>query len=49
MAEALKVYVTSNEASARRKIVSYLKLASCEVEVRSPPVYDYVVENYNRR
>lgn len=45
MAEALRVCVDSNEASARRKIVNYLKLAGCEVEVRRLPVCDYVVSD----
>lgn len=45
MVEALKVCVDSNEASARRRIVNYLKLAGCEVEVRRLPVCDYVVSD----
>lgn len=45
MVEALRVCVDSNEASARRKIVNYLKLAGCEVEVRRLPVCDYVVSD----
>lgn len=45
MVETLKVYVDSNEASARRDIVNYLRLAGCEVEVRKLPVCDYVVSD----
>ena len=45
MAEALKVCIDSNEASARRKIVNHLKLAGCEVEVRSLSICDYVVSD----
>lgn len=45
MAEALEVCVDSNEASARRDIVNYLRLAGCEVEVRRLPVCDYVVSD----
>lgn len=45
MAEALEVCVDSNEASARRDIVNYLRLAGCRVEVRRLSVCDYVVSD----
>jgi len=45
MAEALEVCVDSNEASARRDIVNYLRLAGCQVEVRRLSVCDYIVSD----
>jgi len=45
MVEALKVCVDSNEASARREIVNYLRLVGCEVDVRRLSVCDYVVSD----
>ena len=45
MAEALHICVDSNEASARRDIVSYLKLSGLDVDVRRLDVCDYVVSD----
>ena len=45
MSETLNVCVDSNEASARREIVNYLRLVGCEVEVRRLSVCDYVVSD----
>jgi Fanconi anemia group M protein len=45
MADALKICVDSNEASAHAEVVSYLRLAGCEVEVRKLPVCDFVVSD----
>jgi len=45
MSETLNVCVDSNEASARKEIVNYLRLVGCEVEVRRLSVCDYVVSD----
>jgi len=45
MADALKICVDSNEASAHAEVVNYLRLAGCEVEVRKLPVCDFVVSD----
>jgi len=43
--EALEVCVDSNEASSRRDVVNYLRLAGCHVEVKRLAVCDYVVSD----
>jgi len=45
MADPLHICIDSNEASARREIVSYLSLAGFDVEVRRLDVCDYVVSD----
>ncbi|MFQ6052740.1 MAG: ERCC4 domain-containing protein [Candidatus Bathyarchaeia archaeon] len=45
MSESLKICIDSNEASARREIVNYLRLVGCEVEIRRLSVCDYVVSD----
>jgi ERCC4-type nuclease len=43
MSEGLRICVDSNEASARRDILNYLRLSGFEVEVRRLDVCDYGV------
>jgi len=45
MAEGLRICVDSNEASARRDILNYLRLSGFEVDVRRLDVCDYVVSD----
>ncbi|MEM2892711.1 MAG: ERCC4 domain-containing protein [Candidatus Bathyarchaeia archaeon] len=45
MDEPIRVVVDSLEASAHDEVVSYLRLAGCEVEVRRLPVCDFVVSD----
>ena len=45
MAEPLSICIDSNEASGRREIVNYLRLAGFDVEIRKLDVCDYVVSD----
>lgn len=45
MAEPLVICIDSNEASGRREIVNYLRLAGFDVEIRKLDVCDYVVSD----
>lgn len=45
MSEGLHICVDSNEASGRRDIVNYLRLAGFDVEIRRLDVCDYVVSD----
>jgi ERCC4-type nuclease len=45
MSKCLEVCVDSNEASARRDIVSLLQMSGCQVRVMNLPVCDYVVSD----
>jgi Fanconi anemia group M protein len=45
MAEPLSICIDSGEASGRREIVNYLRLAGFDVEIRRLDVCDYVVSD----
>ena len=45
MAEPLSICIDSGEASGRREIVNYLRLAGFDVEIRKLDVCDYVVSD----
>jgi Fanconi anemia group M protein len=45
LSEGLKICVDSNEASGRRDIVNYLRLAGFQVDVQKLDVCDYVVSD----
>lgn len=45
MVEGLRICVDSNEASARRDIVNYLRLSGFDVDIRKLDVCDYVVSD----